>query len=442
MQTTRKTHFHLPTKSMNHVLKILDLSFGTLSVLYLIIFFVAWSFGELDGVRGLILFTIFLVTNLIISQFSIRTKSPAKYETLRYVFDIVVFCPLSLLWIKGTMEPAGTFWFPYFILAMGSSNITFQLSGKSTWAIYINILVTLSYLVVALWFMENPNWIQVSTNLATMLMFSFLFVKILGLANKSYTSEIEKSKKLEEALLELEKTQELVIHQSKMSALGEMAGGIAHEINNPLEIISSSVQLLKKAHQKGRLTDEVLLNTIANIEETVKRVTKIIKGLRIVSRESEGGAFSPIVIRELIEDVMGLCSEKFKENGVKFEADLNSPIYSSVVVGDRVQLSQVLLNLLGNAYDAVENLDEKWIKIEISEEPEYWILKVIDSGPGVPQLLQGKIFDPFFTSKEIGKGTGLGLSISKNLVRNNGGDLTLNTQEPHTCFEFKLPKSQ
>ncbi len=227
---------------------------------------------------------------------------------------------------------------------------------------------------------------------------------------------------------------------AKLSSLGEMAGGIAHEINNPLAIISSLVQMLKKAKSKNKLTDEVLEDVIANVENTVQRITKIVSGLRTVSRDTSETKAETTPLKVIFDDVLGLCSEKFKNNAVLLEFDTNDNHLMKEVLVDRVQISQVFINLLGNAYDAVEELPEKWIKIELKDKDSTIEIRVIDSGYGIPVEIQDKMFNPFFTSKAIGKGTGLGLSISSNIVKKNGGELKIDNSHPNTCFVLSLPK--
>lgn len=187
-----------------------------------------------------------------------------------------------------------------------------------------------------------------------------------------------------------------------------MAGGIAHEINNPLAVITSTMKMMRNLLDRKKLTEELLLESISNVEVTVLRTSKIITGLRTVSRSSDTFTKENVVAREFFEDVLGLCSEKFKNNNVRLEVDLSSSSFDRTILCDRVQLSQVLINILGNAFDAVQGLKERWVKIDLSEEGSSDIITVIDSGAGIGTEIAEKMFYPFFTSKEVGKGTGLG----------------------------------
>lgn len=223
-------------------------------------------------------------------------------------------------------------------------------------------------------------------------------------------------------------------HSAKMVALGEMAGGIAHELNNPLAIL---LILLEKAKNKVANNEEAItiLNRAIN---TSIRMEKIIKGLLTFSREDYDHNFSQVTVDNLINDTLALCLEKYKNNGVRF--DIVAPTTTVNFIGNSVQISQVLLNLLNNAYDAVNDLSEKWIKLEVKDMGESVEFSVIDSGNGINQEIANKIFNPFFTTKDIGKGTGLGLSISKGIIDKHNGKLFLDKACNNTKFVFIIPK--
>ncbi|MEK6579858.1 MAG: HAMP domain-containing sensor histidine kinase, partial [Bdellovibrionota bacterium] len=113
---------------------------------------------------------------------------------------------------------------------------------------------------------------------------------------------------------------------------------------------------------------------------------------------------------------------------------------SLAIQGRQTQLSQVLLNLFNNAYDAVQTLTDKWIKIKVADTDQWVEIWVTDSGPGISSEVVSKMFQPFFTTKGVGKGTGLGLSISKKIIETHGGTLNVEMESPNTCFRITLPK--
>jgi signal transduction histidine kinase len=252
-------------------------------------------------------------------------------------------------------------------------------------------------------------------------------------------SELEQKVLERSKLLDEERARSM--QSAKLASLGEMAGGIAHEINNPLAIISSTIIFMKKMIEKKKLSEELLLESIADIEATISRISKIITGLRSVSRNSDNFDENNVKIRDIFDDVLGLCSEKFKNNGVAIHVSLESPLFDNHIKCDRVQLSQVLLNLLGNAFDAIQPLADKWVRIDLEEEQSQHMIRITDSGQGIPAEIAEKIFNPFFTSKEVGKGTGLGLSISKSIMSKHGGSIEIDSTSVNTSFVLRLNRA-
>ncbi len=236
------------------------------------------------------------------------------------------------------------------------------------------------------------------------------------------------------------KEQQAKIESSaRLAALGEMAGGVAHEINNPLAIISAYMDRLRESAVIGTVDQEELLFCVNKVTHTISRITGIIKGLRRVSRDGTDDPFEPTTTGAMIRDSLAVFSEKARSAGIKLEigGDLETPLDCRVV-----QISQVITNLVSNAIHAVQSVPVRWVKLMVEEKDSEIFIRVSDSGPGVPAHLREKIFQPFFTTKEVGKGTGLGLSISTSVVRDHRGELSYDATAPHSCFVVRLPKNQ
>ncbi|OFZ29334.1 MAG: hypothetical protein A2622_07925 [Bdellovibrionales bacterium RIFCSPHIGHO2_01_FULL_40_29] len=237
-----------------------------------------------------------------------------------------------------------------------------------------------------------------------------------------------------------EKQRTLIVHSSKMITLGEMAGGIAHEINTPLASISMRVANLMSMKEDQLVDTPQFDQTIERIQTTVTRIANIIKGLRSFARDGTQDALEVRNTHDLIEETISLCRERFANSNVMLEyPGENSLSYD--VKCQRVQINQVLLNILNNGFDAVceiKDSDRRFVRIDVEAEKDIVRLKVTDGGPEIPQDIAKKIFQPFFTTKEIGKGTGLGLSISKGLVESQGGSLYLDSGNGQTCFVIEL----
>ncbi|MFY7992664.1 MAG: ATP-binding protein [Bacteriovoracaceae bacterium] len=225
---------------------------------------------------------------------------------------------------------------------------------------------------------------------------------------------------------------------SKLSALGEMAGGIAHEINNPLSIIRGYVDLIQKGIQRGTSSPETLNSHIEKIGKTVERISKIVNGMRRFSRDSSKDSRILYSLNQLIDDTLDISQERIKNNGIflNIEKFHDNP----VVECKPIEMSQVLLNLLGNSIHAVQLHKQPWLKIVCSETNEFYEIRVIDSGEGLNKSIQRKLFQPFFTTKDIGVGTGLGLSISKAIVEDHHGKLFYDPSSKNTCFVIQFRK--
>lgn len=235
----------------------------------------------------------------------------------------------------------------------------------------------------------------------------------------------------------VEERTEQLLNQSKFSALGEMAAGVAHEINNPLAVISGKAGQLLRSLRANQVEPDKLIKGLESIESTVFRISRIIKGLKDFSRNAENIPMQPVTLVSIINETLDLCRERFYHSGVKLEVGETPDM---LFYCRNIQISQVLLNLLNNSFDAVSMSKEKWVRLEIEDQATKIIIRVRDSGKGIPVEIRNKIMMPFFTTKEVGKGTGIGLSISKGIIEDHLGSFYLDQTQAHTCFVIELPK--
>ncbi len=260
----------------------------------------------------------------------------------------------------------------------------------------------------------------------------------------SLVAELRKSfGKLEAVNSELEervhlRTKELVL-SSKMASLGEMAGGVAHEINNPLAIIRGKASFLMKLEAAGEVNQENLRGSLQKIVETADRIAKIVSGLRSFSRNAEKDPWQYVQLDQIVSDTLSLCAERFKHHGIELRVDA---VPNLLLECRATQVSQVLLNLLNNAHDAIEKSGDRWVHLSFIPTADKIQMCVTDSGNGIPPAVADKLMMPFFTTKEVGKGTGLGLSISRGIVEDHGGTLSLDRACRNTRFVMDLPLRQ
>lgn len=235
----------------------------------------------------------------------------------------------------------------------------------------------------------------------------------------------------------LDQKQTIINRSSKLTALGEMAASVAHEINSPLSVIGGYASKISRLLKNDHIDKEEMESAATKIHNNVFRIDRIIKSLRVVSRDSEQEKKVATTIGAVFDDVHALCQSKLNIRNITLDLTEFNPQLNIYV--RPIQMAQVFVNLINNAIDALENHHEAWIKITTKETEDEIIIDVIDSGDIIPDHIAARIMEPFYTTKESGKGTGLGLSISKGMIESHGGKLILKTR-PHTCFEIVLPK--
>ncbi|MGE3611418.1 MAG: CHASE domain-containing protein [Bacteriovoracaceae bacterium] len=251
--------------------------------------------------------------------------------------------------------------------------------------------------------------------------------------------DISKIKELEN---ERELYQAKLVNSAKLASMGEMASGLAHEINNPLSIITGKISILKEQIETNEFNEkqkEKYILELTKIENTCDRIIKIIKGLHSFSREKDKVPMEIVEIGPIIEETLAFCKERFKSHDIPLNINYENGLFLNC---RPTQISQIILNLLNNAHDAVENLEEKWVNLDCHAMGDYIHISVTDSGHGIPEKIRAKIMQPFFTTKEIGKGTGLGLSISLGMAQQHNGFLYYDTASKTTRFVLALPLSR
>lgn len=255
-----------------------------------------------------------------------------------------------------------------------------------------------------------------------------------------YIRDLQKQIEFEK-IIEMQRTE--LVTSSKLVVLGEMAGGIAHEVNTPLATIKFAVELMKENLLDAIPDTEFVLKKLELVDRTLGRINTIIRNLRNFARDGSQDPMRRVNVREVLDDTLSLCRERFKKHNIEIRVVItdNTDFFINCRT---VQISQVILNLLSNSFDAVENLEHKWVQINVGriivEGHNKVEMAILDSGSGISDAVVKKMFDPFFTTKEIGKGTGMGLSISTGYIRNHGGELCYDSKSKNTCFKIKLPE--
>ena len=243
----------------------------------------------------------------------------------------------------------------------------------------------------------------------------------------------------------MKEMQASLIQASKLAAIGELAAGVVHDLNNPLTAIILASTILKQCAGSGRFTPEELSEQLATYCETINESAETMSNLTTRLRDFSRGIkeqYAAVDLFDPVNDALFILSHKLRNGNVH----VTCPIVKARhwVHGDRNQLQQLFLNLFSNACDAMAERDRRELNVTVSEEQadghRFWKCAVSDTGEGIPSDIQERVFKAFFTTKPRGKGTGLGLSICRTIVNEHNGTLSLQSEPgAGTTFSVLLP---
>ncbi|PIP93605.1 MAG: hypothetical protein COW00_03840 [Bdellovibrio sp. CG12_big_fil_rev_8_21_14_0_65_39_13] len=386
--------------------------------------------------EGFVYIFITLISMAIINLLLLRySKVPISFLGILSSYTLF-FCMLAFCILQNTFFHGSFYWFiPSLIISLIFVKLRYS------------ILILLSYLGVILYshtmfrsrgFRVTDGWLEedfmnnLMINQLAAILFSFVLLLLF------FKNRERSIRELQEAHDRILSQQESMFHNSRLAELGEVAGGIAHEINNPLQVIAGNVQILQKEYKRETLDKEKAEKHLNKINETVLRISKIITTMRGYSRDGSRDEPEIFQVSLVIEEIHELVREKLKMNEISFEIIGQKDLK---IKAKRVQIFQVLLNLINNSIDALEKCDTKIIIVELKSEKNWNNISVIDSGLGIPKEIEKKIFLPFFTTKPFGKGTGLGLSISYKILKDHHGQLIVDRSSGDSRMTLKLPNT-
>jgi len=253
--------------------------------------------------------------------------------------------------------------------------------------------------------------------------------------NTKLRDEIEERHRAES---ELRTTQAELVQASKMAALGQMAAGLSHELNQPLAAIRSYAE--NAAAFLDRQRTETAKSNLTGIAELTDRMARIIKNLRTYSRNEQVAA-RPVRLQQAIHEALNLLEGRLTQSDITVVLD--SPDNLPLVLAGDVRLQQVFVNLFTNAIDAMKDTPERSLSIRATSDAGGVQVCVQDTGPGVPAEVLENVFDPFYFTKDVGEGMGLGLSITHGIIRRFGGVITVsNAREGGAIFTVTLPRAE
>ncbi|MCP4105761.1 MAG: PAS domain S-box protein [Desulfobacteraceae bacterium] len=265
---------------------------------------------------------------------------------------------------------------------------------------------------------------------------------------RDITERRKADKALKNAYLELKDTQAQLVQSAKLASIGQLAAGVAHELNQPLMVIRLNTQFMMQTFQERNMADDEMLRQLEVIERNTSRMRDTINHLQSFSCQSHRN-FQATDINKVIDNSFIMIGEQLRIHGIEVKKNLNRDV--PLIWGNENQLEQVFLNLVANARDAVsENQKQEPYKESILEietgvdkkSSDFVEILIRDNGSGIPAEHLEQIFDPFFTTKDVGEGMGLGLSISYGIIKEHMGDIeATETGQSGTTFRVRLPVS-
>jgi len=258
---------------------------------------------------------------------------------------------------------------------------------------------------------------------------------------------IHLEEKIKKALQKQKEQQEIIFHQANLTSLGELAAGMAHEINQPLQDIQLCTESLSLRIKELYANDDVMQNDISEIYLDIDRIRNIVNHVRVFSSQQKNHINEYFTTTQVINNALSLVGKQYLKKGIKINLKLKKRI--GYLKGNPYKFEQILINLLSNAKDAlvekenkIRKVFEKNINIYTDTDDNKIVLQIEDNGIGMNTEQKKNIFRPFFTTKNLGEGTGLGLSIVFGIVKEMNGIITVQSEiQNGTMVELKFPKA-
>lgn len=236
---------------------------------------------------------------------------------------------------------------------------------------------------------------------------------------------------------EVDVLRDRVTQAAKFAAIGELAGGVAHEINTPLGVILLAADQLdkelKNAEPKAKRNVQMIL-------ETAERISTIVQTMKALSRPDQSAPHQLSALKSILDDVLNISRYKLRNLSVK--VFLDSSLDQINIYCNQTQIAQVFVNLINNSCDAISDLPSKWIRISVGEDAEHFKIIFSDSGAGIDPKIAERLFSGSFTSKANSGGSGLGLLITKSIVESHGGTVEIDKNAENTTFVISLLKEK
>lgn len=231
-----------------------------------------------------------------------------------------------------------------------------------------------------------------------------------------------------------------LIRQTRLSTLGTLSAELAHEINSPLMVIDGRIRLMEQTIESANPDLNKIKNNLDIVKRNSNRIQSIIRSFKTMANDGSNDSVELVNLNDIFKDVVEIVTGKAKRHRVRITPPDNNQLAPVIIIANKVQLVQVITNIVSNAIFAVQELEERWVKLEYETNSETGKVKIYitDSGAGIPPEVAEKMFLTFYSTKASTDGTGLGLSISKKIIEKHNGELVYNPECPNTQFIITL----
>jgi two-component system sensor histidine kinase PhcS len=415
-----------------------------LNLLILLSIFFISAFGFLDlvfypAIFGKLITARFTTNIILVVMFVVVNKFyfADNVKLLSFVWNLLLMALISTL-IFLTKEGESSTYYAGLSLTILASAILLPWTIYETSAISVAaVLFYLFTLIIThnyLYSKSEYDFVSLTNNLFFLVSSGFFCVLATYLNSDVYFKEFQLNYNLKMTNLQLIEAQAQLVQSEKINAMGNLAAGILHEINNPLNYAIAAVRIISTDDKV--IEDANLKDTINDIEEGMMRIKNIVSDLHNFAHPQEADKQKHFMVADIIESALRFTASECKDIEKIIDVPKNLEVSAS-----KAHIVQILINLISNASKAIRKVDNKKgiIKIWTEKKDKRIIIFISDNGIGMSDKTLAKVFDPFFTTSEVGKGMGMGLSVSYTIAKNHGGTLSATSElGKGSIFSFDL----